>query len=193
MRRVSADDSAIQFHEYPDPDLPDVFRIQVLDFLRIVWPDGFTGVNRFRDWTTDPVMKPHHLLYAAGRQLISHIEVVTTTASVNNVKYRVASPTAVLTYPAFRGEGWSSRLNARAAELIDASAAEIGLLTCAPNLIHFYRRAGWTHAQGTPIIAGPDGGTWTSDDVLLTRPTSPDSARFLREIRDHPLRVADEW
>ncbi len=99
-------------------------------------------------------MKPHHLLYAAGGQLVSHLELISTTVSVSDVGYRVASPTAVLTYPAFRGEGWSSRLNARAAELIDASGAEIGLLTCAPNLIDFYGRAGWTHAQGTPIIAG---------------------------------------
>jgi hypothetical protein len=190
---MSAEDSSIQLHECPDDDLPEVFRIQVLDFLRIVWPDGFTGLNRFRDWTTEPDKKPHHLLYAADRQLISHLELITTTVSVNNVEYRAASPTAMLTYPAFRGEGWGSRLNARAAELIDASDAEIGLLTCAPNLIDFYRRAGWTHVQGTPIIAGPDGATWTSDDVLLTRPTSPNSARFLRAIKDHPLRVADEW
>jgi hypothetical protein len=190
---MSPDDSAIQLHQYPDADLPEVFRIQILDFLRIVWPDGFTGPSRFRDWTTAPDMKPHHLLYAAGRQLISHLEIITTDVSVNNVEYRVASPTAVLTYPAFRGEGWSSRLNTRAAEMIDASDAEIGLLTCAPHLIAFYGRAGWTHAQGTPIIAGPDGATWTSDDVLLTRPTGPNSARFLRDIKDHPLRVADEW
>jgi hypothetical protein len=165
----------------------------VLDFLRIVWPGGFTGRNRFRDWTTGPAMMPHHLLYAAGKQLISHLEVITTTVVVSNVDYRVASPTAVLTYPAFRREGWSGRLNARAAELIDASDAKIGLMTCAPHLIDCYRRAGWTHALGTPIIAGPDGATWASDDVLLARPTSPSSARFLREIKDHPLRIGDEW
>jgi len=186
-------DSAIQFHEYSDADLPEVFRIQVLDFLRIVWPGGFTGPNRFRDWTTDPDMKPHHLLYAADKQLISHLEVISTTVSVNNIEYRVASPTAVLTYPAFRGEGWSSRLNARAAELVDASGADIGMLTCATNLIGFYGRACWVYAQGTPIIAGSDGATWISQDVLLTRPTSPNSARFLRDIKDHAVRVADEW
>jgi len=168
---MSLDNSAIQLHHYSDADLPEVLRIQVLDFLRIVWPDGFTGVNRFRDWTTNPAMRPHHLLYAADWQLISHVEVITATVSVNYVEYRMASPTAVFTYPAFRGEGWSSRLNALAAELIDASDAEIGLLTCAPRLIDFYSRAGWTHAEGTPIIAGPDGATWTSEDVLLTRPT----------------------
>ncbi len=36
---MGADNASIQFHEHPDADLPDVFRIQVLDFLRIVWPD----------------------------------------------------------------------------------------------------------------------------------------------------------
>lgn len=121
---MSDDDAAIQFHEYTDPDLPWPLRIQVLDFLRIVWPEGFTGPNRFRDSTTDPDKNPRHLLYAAGTQLVSHVELITTTVTVNNVTYRVKSPTAVLTYPAFRGEGWSSRLNALAGEEIDTSDAQ---------------------------------------------------------------------
>jgi len=41
---MSLDNSAIQLHHYSDADLPGVLRIQVLDFLRIVWPDGFSGV-----------------------------------------------------------------------------------------------------------------------------------------------------
>ncbi len=190
---MSDDDAAIQFHEYADPDLPEPLRIQVLDFLRIVWPEGFTGPNRFRDWTTEPDKAPRHLLYAAGTQIVSHLELITTTVTVNTVEYRVESPTAVLTYPAFRGEGWSGRLNMLAVEAIDVSGADIGVLTCAPALIGFYRRAGWTYAAGASIVAGPDGATWTSDDVLLTRPTSPSSARFLHDIKTHPMRIVDEW
>jgi hypothetical protein len=187
------DDAAIQFHEYPDPELPEPLRIQVLDFLRIVWPGGFMGVNRFRDWTTEPGKSPYHLLYAAGTQLVSHLEIITMMVAVNGVEYSVKSPTAVLTYPAFRREGWSSRLNARAAAAIDASGVDIGVLTCAPNLIDFYSRAGWSHAAGTRIVAGPDGATWILDDVLMTRPTSPNSAQFLQDIKGHPMRVVDEW
>jgi hypothetical protein len=190
---MSEDDAAIRFREYSDANLPEPLRIQVLSFLRIVWPEGFIGPNRFRDWITKPHMQAHHLLYAAGTQLVSHLEIITATVTVNHVQYRVLSPTTVLTYPAFRREGWSSRLNARAAERIDNSTADIGVLTCTPNLIDFYSRAGWTLAPGAASVAGPDGYTWTSNDVLLTRPTSAKSTRFLEDLKQHPMRVVDEW
>jgi hypothetical protein len=190
---MSAGDAAIEFHEYSDGDLPEPLRLQALCFLRILWPEGFTGPNRFRDQITDPGLRPRHLLYAAGTQLVSHVEVITTTVTVNEIEYRVQSPTSVLTYPAFRGEGWSTRLNTEAAERIDTGGADIGLLLCAPDLIKFYGRAGWIHASEATVVAGPDGGTWTSDDVLLTRPTSPKSKRFLEDLRHHPMRIADEW
>lgn len=186
-------DAAILYHEYSDAELPDAIRTQVLDFLRIVWPEGFAGPNRFRDWTTPPEMHPHHLLYAADRQLVSHLEVITASVSVNDVNHRIASLTAALTFPAFRGEGWSSRLNAKAAKRIDGSGADIGILTCDPDLIDFYSRVGWIHVVDASILVGPHGATWTSGDVLLARPTSPKSLRILQDLNSHPLRVADEW
>ena len=64
---------------------------------------------------------------------------------------------------------------------------------CAPALIDFYRRAGWSHAWRATIVAGPEGHTWTCDDVLLTRATSTRSARFLADLEHHPLRIAKEW
>ena len=188
-----ADDAVIEFREYSDHDLPEVLQLQVLCFLRIVWPDGFAGPNRFRHQITDPELHPRHLLYSAGSQLVSHLELITTMVSVNHRQYRVQSPTSVLTYPAFRGEGWSTRLNLEAAARIDSSGADIGVLMCGPDLIDFYRRAGWTHAVGARIVAGPDGATWTSQDVLMTRPTSPNSSKFVEDLDRHSMRVATEW
>ena len=183
----------IRFAEYTDSELPDLLRAQVLAFLRIVWPDGFVGPNRFRSWTSHPSMTPFHQLYVAGSQLVSHLEIVTVPVTVNDRQYRAVSPTAVLTYPAFRGEGWSSRLNAAAVRWIDDSDADIGLLTCSHDLIGFYSRAGWTHAREATIVAGPEGETWVSDDVLLTRSLGERSRQPLLDLRQHPLRVQDEW
>lgn len=183
----------IEFQEYSDEAFPEPLRLQALCFLRITWPEGFTGPNRFRDQITDPGLRPHHLVFVAGSQLVSHLEIITTTVTVNGAEYEVQSPTSVMTYPAFRGDGWSTRLNLRAAERIDKSDADIGLLMCAPALIDFYRRAGWSHAWRATIVAGPEGHTWTCDDVLLTRATSTRSARFLADLEHHPLRIAKEW
>lgn len=184
---------AIVFCEYPDHDLPDVLRAQVLAFLRLVWPAGFTGENRHRDWTSRTDLVPHHLLYTAGALVISHLEIITTTVCVADRRYSVQSPTAVLTFPAFRGEGWSSRLNAFAAARIDASGVDIGVVTCAPALAGFYARFGWRVTPGARIVAGPDGGTWTSEDVVLTRSTSDRSDEILRDLQKHPMRVPQEW
>ncbi|TCC56106.1 GNAT family N-acetyltransferase [Kribbella pittospori] len=183
----------IDFCEYADDHLPEVLKAQVLSFLRITWPDGFTGPNRFRDWTSHPDLRPHHLLYAAGSQLVSHLEIITTTVSVDEEQYVVQSPTAVLTFPAFRGEGWAGRLVAAAVARIDAGQADVGVLTCGPHLVEFYSRAGWELAPGATIVAGEDGSTWVSDDVLLTRSVGPRSAAFKASLREHPLRAADEW
>lgn len=127
-------------------------------------------------------------LYVADGQLISHLEVITTTVSVNKVEYPSGQSHRRAHLPGIPRRRMEQSAHRPSRRTTDASGADIGLLTCAPRLIGFYSRAGWTHAQGTPIIAGPDGATWTSKDVLLTRPTGRSSARFLRDIRDHPPR-----
>ncbi|WP_327639317.1 GNAT family N-acetyltransferase [Kribbella sp. NBC_00482] len=183
----------IELRECADEHLPEVLKAQVVSFLRIIWPEGFTGPNRFRDWTSRPDLRPHHLLYAAGSQLVSHLEIITTTVSVGGEQYVVQSPTAVMTFPAFRGEGWAGRLVAAAVARIDAGQADVGVLTCGPHLVEFYSRAGWELAPGASILAGADGSTWVSDDLLLTRSVGPRSAAFRASLREHPMRVADEW
>jgi hypothetical protein len=66
----------VRYVEFESADLPPVLRYQVLSFLRIVWPEGFTGALRYRDWITNPAYKPHHLLYVAGDLVLSHLEIV---------------------------------------------------------------------------------------------------------------------
>jgi predicted acetyltransferase len=125
--------------------------------------------------------------------LVSHLEIVTFDVRVDGHANRAVSPTAVLTYPAFRGEGWGRRLNTAALDRIDRSGADIGLLTCAPTLVAFYEGAGWELAAGARVVAGPDEASWASDDVLLTRSLGQRSQQLLSALKLHPLRVSDEW
>ncbi|MGH3446509.1 MAG: GNAT family N-acetyltransferase [Nocardioidaceae bacterium] len=184
---------AIRFRGYSDAELPEVLRAQVLSFLRIVWPDGFMGPLRFRDWTSEPDQDPYHLLYAADSVLVSHLEIITTTVLVGGEHFGVQSPTAVMTYPAFRGEGWAGRLVAEAASRLDRGDADVGVLTCGPDLVEFYERTGWELIPWATIVAGPDGDTWQSDDLLLFRSLGPRSGEFRAALQKHPMRVADEW
>ena len=69
-----------RFVEYADDALPAEQRWQVLSFLRIVWPEGFTGDLRYRDEITNSENHPYHLLYVAGSLVVSHLEIASPAA-----------------------------------------------------------------------------------------------------------------
>src|SRR5213593_1257927 len=86
--------------------------------------------------------------------------------------YRILRPSGVLTYPAFRGEGWMRSLLERAGRLIDEADCDAGLLFCRPSMIDFYSRSGWEPVPGASIVAGPDDATWEVTDAVLIRPVN---------------------
>ena len=49
---------------------------QAVSFLRVQWPDGFTGENRLRDWVTREEAHPIHIVLVEGNILISHTIVI---------------------------------------------------------------------------------------------------------------------
>ena len=183
----------ITYAEYAAAELPDVLRLQVLDFLRIVWSEGFVGENRFRDSITRPELSWRHLIFAAGDQLVSHLELVRTEIDHGGSTYRILSPSGVLTYPAFRGEGWMSSLLAAAMRRIDGEDCDAGLLFCRPGLVDFYARAGWTSVPDATVVAGPDGATWVSSESVLIRPVGARGDDLRRSLPGATLRIDDEW
>src|SRR5688500_16171305 len=42
----------VELLTYPTEQLPPIWKWQVLSFLRAIWPEGFVGENRLRDWIT---------------------------------------------------------------------------------------------------------------------------------------------
>ena len=123
----------VRYAEYGPGMLPAVLKAQVLSFLRIVWPEGFTGDLRYRDWITNPAYEPHHLLYVAGDLVVSHLEIVHVDLHHEGTAYKVAAPTSVLTFSPFRNEGWAGRLVATACRRIESSTADLGLICCEPH------------------------------------------------------------
>lgn len=182
----------ITYADHAAEELPAALRIQILDFLRILWPDGFTGPNRFRDWITRPELQWRHLVFAAGDQLVSHVELIRTELDHEGSPYRIISPTTVLTYPAFRGEGWMGRLLDAAAQRIDGEDCDAGLLFCRAELVDFYARFGWEPVPEATVVVGPDGATWLSTEALLIRPVGERGHRLRRSLAHSPLRMEDE-
>jgi len=100
----------IQLRFFEAQHLPAHFKCQILSFMRINWFDGFQGENRLRDWITGSEMHPVHFLLEENGILISHQEVVWKPLHHAGDVYKAYGLTHLFTYPAFRGQGYGSRL-----------------------------------------------------------------------------------
>ena len=133
----------IEERSYRRPDFPRLIEQQVLDFWRIVWFDGVMPEDRFRDRMHEVPDDTTHFVRAAGSILVSHVQVIPIELDGRDRGLRVGGVSAVLTYPEFRNEGHSTALLRRAADHIEASSMDLGMLFCDEETISFYERLGW--------------------------------------------------
>ena len=188
------DTREIEFVEFDDAALPELLRSQVLSFLRLQWPEGFTGELRYRDWITRSDLTPYHLLYVAHGLVVSHLELIRVTVEHEGVSYKVRSPTTVLTYPSFQGEGWAKKLVTEAVRRIDASDADLGIVYCNPDLEGFYASCGWTPMPGARTVVGPEPTeAEESTDMMLMRFVTDKGQRGRDSFLRSPLWITDEW
>jgi hypothetical protein len=66
----------IKQHVFESQDVPEIFKYQILSFVRIEWPELFSGDLRLRDWTSKPELHPVTFLIEEEGVLISRLEVV---------------------------------------------------------------------------------------------------------------------
>ena len=184
----------VQLVEFEDEDLPPLLKSQVLSFLRIVWPDGFTGNLRHRDWITNPEYDPHHMLYVAGDLVVSHLEVVHRHLTHEGVSYKAYAPTSVLTFPAFRREGWAGKLVQKASRWIEESDADLGLICCEPEHQGFYARtSGWDPLPEASIVVGDDRAhAEPTPQVLLASFLTEKAQQHRETFGQTPLWLKDE-
>ena len=83
-------------------DMPSLIRQQVVDLLRIVWPDGFQEKNRLRDWISREDYHPIYFVLVEKNILISHAAVVWKYIKHRGTTYKVYALSGLFTYPQFR-------------------------------------------------------------------------------------------
>jgi hypothetical protein len=153
---------AIEDRTYSHEQLPRELEIQVLAFMRVVWPDAFAGRNRFRArmWDEPP---PTHFVRAVGDVLVSHALVFDLEFDGDDRTVRIGGVGAVLTYPQFRREGHASAVMRRAADHI-AAVNDLGMLFCDESNAPFYSGLGWSRLDpGRVLVRGS-----IPDDVVMT-------------------------
>ncbi|HLA42527.1 MAG TPA: GNAT family N-acetyltransferase [Aggregatilineales bacterium] len=131
---------------FTNEDLPEHFKWQILDFVRIHWFDIFQYELYPHAMPDD--WKPIYFIVAEEQALFSHAGVVTRTVECNGETYSCTGLSGVLTYPAFRKRGYASQVLDAANEYITNSDFDMALLWTGDDMEGFYARWGWEHIPG---------------------------------------------
>lgn len=152
---------------FTSAEFPDSLKWQVVSFLRVQWPDGFTGENHLRDWVTREDDHPIHIVLVEQRLLISHTNVVWRYLDHDGETYKAYGLTGVFTFPSFRGQGYGSQVIAAGTTYIQRSEADIALLYCDASLRNLYARLGWIPMDTSISYIGTEEQPELVDDEIL--------------------------
>lgn len=141
-----------QFNYYPQEKLPPLLHQQILDFLRIVFPDGFMEENKLRNWVTNAEDHPVSFILTENDLLISHLQVVWKYLEHKGITYKVYGLTGVFTYPSFQKQGYGAQLLKKAKEYIKNSDADIVMFHS--TVKEFYEKSGFEAMKNVVTLKG---------------------------------------
>lgn len=152
-----------QIAVFPQKDLPVHLKWQIIDFLRMQWPDGFEGPNKFRDWITNEEDHPVSFVLTEGDLLISHAQIVWKELEHLEATYKVYGLTGVMTYPSFQGQGYGMQLVKASKKYIEESDADICMFHGATK--GFYDKAGFIPMENMKTLKGDPDNQILSDEI----------------------------
>jgi len=145
---------------YPEADVPDELRAQVLRLQREAWPyDEPLEVGPVHD----PLLRPLSMLLLDGGRVCSALDVLSKTIAVGGRSWAASGLSTVVTDWALRRRGYGCRLVEAARQRIAESGADVGLFTCDTPLRPFYEAAGWELLPGTVLVGGTVADPFPSD------------------------------
>lgn len=177
MPRVEVHDAA---------ELPERWKLQVLSFLRINFTDGFVGANLYRNWISG-VDNTRHVVIVEGDMLIAHTEVKWKWLEHAGERFKVFGLSGVLTYPAFRKQGYGAWVIREGTSLIRVSDADLGVLGCDPELEGFYAAAGWEPMRESRVLVGDPSGPTPDEGRLMMLFLSEKGMRGRQKFIDLPI------
>ncbi|MCP3758092.1 GNAT family N-acetyltransferase [Streptomyces sp. TBY4] len=137
--------TTVEVHE----ELPAGLAAQVAELEARAWPGSSPG--------HDPELRPRTvlLLDADGRVASSLALLYKPVRLADGRTYRAAGLSAVVTRDGVRGRGYGSRLVAAARAVLAADPeVDLALFSCDPELVPFYRAAGFEVLPGTVLVGG---------------------------------------
>ncbi len=111
----------------------------------------------------DPALRAVSFLLRRDGRLVSYAGVVTATVHAGEVPFVASGLSCVATDPAYARRGYASAVVAAASRYIAGSGVDLGIFTCAPELVRLYASAGdWTVEPNVVLIGNRDPDALTS-------------------------------
>lgn len=167
-------------------DVPERFKCQILSFVRIEWPELFSGNLRLRDWTTKPEMHPVTFLLEEEGVLISHLEVVWNVLQHAGEEYKAYGLTGVFTYPAFRKQGYGLQLVQSAKDYIE-QRGDADIVIFHSTVKGFYEQAGFERMDSLVTLVGDPQNPERSDETAFMLFLSEKGKRGRKSFEKGPL------
>lgn len=179
---------------YSDDDLPSDLKCQILSFIRIEWSDGFSGQNQWRDWITKKEQHPVHTVLVENNILISYTGIVWKYLDHAGETFKTFGLSGVFTYPAFRGQGYGSRIVRSATEYIWRGDGDIAILFCGQRRRNFYSRQGWVAIDNATTLVGSQDNPKIESSLRMMLFISEKGKRAQSEFENQPLYFGeDSW
>lgn len=154
----------IKQHFFASQDVPERFQCQILSFVRIAWPELFSGNLRLRDWTSKPELHPVTFLIEEEGVLISRLEVVWDVLHHAGEAYTTYGVSGAFTYPAFRKQGYGLRPVQSAKDYIE-QRGDADLVLIHSTLKGFYEQAGFERMDSLVTLVGDPQNPERSDET----------------------------
>jgi GNAT superfamily N-acetyltransferase len=180
----------IKHHLYDSRDVPAHLHWQILSFVRIEWPELFSGENRLKDWTSRSELHPVTLLIEEEGVLISRLEVVWDMLLHAGETYRIYGLSGMLTYPAFRKQGYALQLVREAIAYIKQQG-DADLVLLHSTLQGFYEKAGFERMERVVTLVGDPLHPEISHETAFMLFLSPRGQQGRRAFETQPVYMGE--
>ncbi len=180
----------IKQHLFESQNVPENFKCQILSFVRIEWPELFSGERRLRDWTSKPGLHPVTLLLEEEGVLISRLEVVWDMLHHAGEEYKTYALSGVFTYPAFRKKGYGLQLVQSAKDYIE-QCEDADIVLFHSTLKGFYERVGFERMEHLVTLVGYPQNPERSDEMGFMLFLSEKGKRGRNSFEKGPVYVGE--
>lgn len=139
---------------FPKEECPFHIRQQVLALMKKEWPQAFVGREERDLWNETPETNSTSLVLLIDDRVICHVSVPWKHINHEGKTYKVFGLSEALTHPSYRNQGHGVSLVKEATTFIERNHADVGMFTCDPKLVHFYRQCGWKHLDRACLVGG---------------------------------------